>query len=121
MPNPNPSPQTRWKPGQSGNLKGRPEGSVVQARNVHVTSLSEAKAKVGSFRGSPREFLLAAMVDPTVDHHTRLAAAGQLLRDKDLSEIDDKLSPAERKRRIKELFEKLAMDDEPPVIDGVAE
>jgi hypothetical protein len=75
------------------------------------------------------------MTDPDVDYQVRLAAAGSLLRDSKDFEKDDKLTPAERRKRIVELVQKLAMGDaaelpfvelaaetssEPPVIDSVA-
>jgi hypothetical protein len=125
VPNPNPSPATRFKPGNPGG-PGRFPGDVdVSTRRVRAASLSEAQAKRGSFRGSPREFLLAAMIDPEVDYHVRLAAAGQLLRDSKDWDDGDKLTPAERKKRIVELVQRLAMggveDEEPPVIDGTIE
>jgi Family of unknown function (DUF5681) len=83
MANPNPSPATRFKPGQSGNPAGRPEGTLDRttiSRSLHVNSLAEAEAKPNAFKGTPREFLMAAMVDPDVDFQVRLAAAGALLR-----------------------------------------
>jgi Family of unknown function (DUF5681) len=83
MANPNPSPATRFKPGQSGNPAGRPEGTLDRttiSRSLHVNSLAEAEAKPNAFKGTPREFLMAAMVDPDVDYQVRLAAAGALLR-----------------------------------------
>jgi hypothetical protein len=124
--NPNPSRATRFKQGNSGG-PGRPAGMVLP-RKLRAATLAEAKAKHGAFCGSPRDFLFAAMVDPEVDFHVRLAAAGQLLRDSKDWDDGDKLSPAERKKRIVELVQKLAMggmDDaetcgEPPTIDGVA-
>lgn len=36
MANPNPSPETRWKPGQSGNPKGRPRAGLALAEAIRA-------------------------------------------------------------------------------------
>lgn len=45
MANPNPSPETRWKPGQSGNAGGRPKKMTVRLREF-----LEAKDDMGKPR-----------------------------------------------------------------------
>jgi hypothetical protein len=127
MANPNPSQATRFQPGNPGGPGARKGSRHVNtiSRTLRAESLAEARAEVGCFRGSPREFLLAAMISPRTDWHVRLAAASALLKDSKDLEVDDKLSPTERKKRIHELIQKLAMGDaeptEPPIIDGVVD
>ena len=81
MANLNPSPATRWQPGQSGNA-GRtgPRRRTILARVPVVRSLEEVKSKEGSWRGSMRDLIEVAARDPENDLSVRLAAAAQLLR-----------------------------------------
>jgi hypothetical protein len=81
MANLNPSPTTRWQPGQSGNA-GRtgPRRRTILVRVPVVRSLEEVKSKEGAWRGSMRELIEAAARDPDNDLGVRLAAAAQLLR-----------------------------------------
>jgi hypothetical protein len=111
MANPNPNPATRFQKGKSGHEGHFGPYRKTISRSLHVASLAEAQAKPNAFKGTPRDFLLAAMTDPDVDYQVRLAAAGSLLRDSKDFEKDDKLTPAERRKRIVELVQKLAMGD----------
>jgi hypothetical protein len=79
MANPNPSPATRFQKGKSGHEGHFGPYRKTISRSLHVASLAEAQAKPNAFKGTPRDFLLAAMTDPDVDYQVRLAA-GALLR-----------------------------------------
>jgi hypothetical protein len=128
--NRNPSPATRFQPGHPGG-PGRPSGREVLPAKLRAKTLAEAKQQSDAFQGSPREFLLCAMIDPRVDDHIRLAAAGQLLRDTKDWDDGEKLTPAQRKQRIVELVQKLAygsadtasaqQQPNPPLLEGYAE
>ena len=46
MSNPNPSPETRWKPGQSGNPGGRPKGMLNFAKALSDALTEETLAAI---------------------------------------------------------------------------
>jgi Family of unknown function (DUF5681) len=78
-----------FRPGVSGNARGRPKGS----RNKRTRALLEA-AKAGG--EMPLDYMLAVMRDPNVDYKRRDAmatAAAPYLHPK-LSSVDAKLSSA---------------------------
>ncbi len=81
MANPNPSPATRWMPGQSGNA-GRtgPRRRTILARVPVVHSRDEVKAMEEAWRGTMRELIEAAARNPENELNVRLAAAAQLLK-----------------------------------------
>jgi hypothetical protein len=114
MGNPNPSPATRFGPGNKAS-NGRPLGSrnkAVIARELgSIRSLAEVKAMEGAFQGRAKEFLEAAMRNPQLDHTVRLAAAGALLRETKDDAPDDKMTSRERRERILELIQKLQYAD----------
>jgi hypothetical protein len=84
--NRNPSPHTRFRPGQSGNPGGKP-GAVLDnttvARKIRralssIRSLQEVLDMPDSFQGTPREFIEAAFRCPTVEDQVRLMCAIKL-------------------------------------------
>jgi len=44
--NPNPSPDTRWKPGQSGNPNGRPKFSILSIIKEKLKDIPDGRKKI---------------------------------------------------------------------------
>jgi hypothetical protein len=83
--NPNPSPATRFKPGNCPNPLGRagkPGRLQTPSRCMvpKVRPIDEVRGDPACFKGTPAEFLESVMRDEQQDLQTRLACASSLLK-----------------------------------------
>jgi hypothetical protein len=107
MTNLNPSPATRFQPGNPGRPKGTAAGTATSAAKLKramfgVRHLANVLQMPHSFQGTPREFIEAVMRNPLVDDTIRLAAARSL----------DRLPPSEKKFSLSGYIEGVAVDAE---------
>jgi hypothetical protein len=83
MANPNPSPATRFKPGNNANPKGAPRGphfSTILRALPAVRPLEEVLADVRAWQGTALQLIESVMRDPNNLLDIRLACADRLLR-----------------------------------------
>jgi hypothetical protein len=83
MPNPDPSPATRFKPGNRANPGGKPHGperkTLMRAAN-NVRHLNEVWQDPAAWRGTAAELIESVMRDPAQDRDVRLHCAAALMR-----------------------------------------
>ena len=84
MSNPNPSPHTRFRPGQSGNPSGRKSGSLNEKTVLggvrQVCPLDEVLADERSSKGSYPQLLESVLRDEQHPLDVRLSCANALMR-----------------------------------------
>ena len=97
MGNMNPSPATRFKPGQpkppnAGRKIGTPNRATILQRAPKIRSLDEIKADPNAFRGSMAELLEAVARDDGQPLDVRLACANSVARLEGASSKDNDLT-----------------------------
>jgi Family of unknown function (DUF5681) len=82
--NPNPSPKDRFRPGQSGNPRGKPVGrpdrQTILRNSAEIRPLEEVLADIKSFHGSMNELLESCARDWKQPIDVRLSCANALVR-----------------------------------------